>query len=129
MNFDFSDDQKMLKETAANFLKEHAPLALCRAVLESDQSYSAELWKKAAELGWQATAIPEEFGGYGFGQLELAVLAEEVGYALAPIPFASSMCLATDAIVMAGSEEQKKRLLPKLASGESIGTFALAEHC
>jgi alkylation response protein AidB-like acyl-CoA dehydrogenase len=60
MNFDFSDDQKMLKETASNFLKEHAPLALCRAVLESDQSYSAELWKKAAELGWQATAIPED---------------------------------------------------------------------
>ena len=128
MNFDFSDDQKMLKETAANFLKEHAPLALCRAVLESDQSYSAELWKKAADLGWQATAIPEEYGGYGFGQLELAVLAEEVGYALAPIPFASSMCLATDAILMAGSEEQKKRLLPKLASGESIATFALAER-
>jgi acyl-CoA dehydrogenase len=127
MNFDFSDDQKMLKETAANFLKEHAPLALCRAVLESDDSYSAELWKKAAQLGWQGTAIPEEYGGYGFGQAELAMLSEEIGYALAPIPFSSSVCLATDAILMAGSEDQKKRLLPKLASGETIGTFAIGE--
>jgi acyl-CoA dehydrogenase len=127
MNFDFSDDQKLLKDTASSFLKEHSPLALCRAVLESDDSYSSELWKKAAGLGWQATAIPEEYGGYGFGQLELAMISEEVGYALAPIPFASSVCFASDALVIAGSEEQKKRWLPKLASGEAIGTFALAE--
>jgi alkylation response protein AidB-like acyl-CoA dehydrogenase len=128
MNFDFSDDQKMLKETAAGFLKEHAPLSLCRSVLESDATYSDKLWKKAAELGWQATAIPEEYGGYGFGDLELAVIAEEVGYALAPIPFAASICMATEAINMAGSEQQKKHYLPKLAKGEIIGTVAIAER-
>jgi acyl-CoA dehydrogenase len=128
MNFDFSDDQKMLKETASGFLKEHAPLSLCRAVLESDDSYSAELWKKAAELGWQGTSIPEEYGGYGFGHLELAMIAEEVGYALAPIPFSSSVYLATEALLLAGSEAQKKAWLPKLASGEAIGTFAVSER-
>ena len=128
MNFDFTDDQKMLKETAAGFLKEHCPLELCRAVLESDQAYSAELWKKAAELGWQATTIPEEYGGAGFGRLELAVMAEELGRALAPIPFSSSVYLATEALLLAGSDQQKKHYLPKLAAGESIGTFAFSER-
>ena len=108
MNFDFTDDQKMLKETAAGFLKEHSPLELCRAVLESDQPFSTELWKKTAELGWQGTSIPEEYGGAGFGRLELAVMAEELGRALAPIPFSSSVYLATEALLIAGSEEQKK---------------------
>jgi alkylation response protein AidB-like acyl-CoA dehydrogenase len=128
MNFDFSDDQKMLKETAAGFLREHAPLAHCRAVLESDQSYSTTLWKQISELGWPATAIPEQYGGAGFGRLEVAMLAEEVGRSLAPIPFASSVYLATEALLVAGSEAQKKRYLPKLASGEWIGTFAVAER-
>ncbi|MEE8311485.1 MAG: acyl-CoA dehydrogenase family protein [Candidatus Binatia bacterium] len=128
MNFDFTDDQKMLKETAAGFLKDHCPLDLCRAVLESDQPTSAELWKKTAELGWQGTAIPEQYGGAGFGRLELAVMAEELGGALAPIPFSSSVYLATEAILLAGSEQQKKHYLPKLASGESIGTFAFSER-
>lgn len=127
MNFDFTDDQKMLKETAAGFLKEHSPLELCRAVLESDQPFSTELWKKTAELGWQGTSIPEEYGGAGFGRLELAVMAEELGRALAPIPFSSSVYLATEALLIAGSEEQKKAYLPRLASGEAVGTFAFAE--
>jgi len=128
MNFDFSDDQKLLKETAAGFLKENAPLALCRRVMESNEPYSAKLWKHAAQLGWQATAIPEEYGGAGFGHLELAVLAEEIGYALAPIPFASSVCLATEAILLAGSDAQKKHYLPRLAEGKVIGAFALSER-
>ncbi len=127
MNFDFSDDQKMLKEIAASFLKDNAPTDLARAILESDQPYSEELWKQAAQLGWQATAIPEQYGGAGFGHLELAMLAEELGAALAPIPFASSVYLATEAIVLAGSDEQKNTWLPKLAAGDAIGCFALAE--
>jgi acyl-CoA dehydrogenase len=127
VNFDFSEDQKLLQKTARDFLEEHAPLSLCRAVLESDQPYSPELWKSAAELGWLGTAIPEEYGGAGFGHLELAVIAEEVGRALAPIPFSSSVYLATEALRIAGSAEQKQRYLPRLASGESIGTVAWAE--
>jgi alkylation response protein AidB-like acyl-CoA dehydrogenase len=128
MNFDFSDDQKFLRKTAREFLSEHAPLTLCRAVLESDASYSDTLWKATADLGWQGTAIPEQYGGAGFGQLELVAIAEELGYALAPIPFSSSAYLAAEAILLAGSEAQKQAYLPKLASGESIGTLAHAEH-
>jgi acyl-CoA dehydrogenase len=127
MNFDFSEDQKLLQKTARDFLAEHSPLSVCREVLESDQPYSQSLWKTAAEMGYQGTVIPEEYGGAGFGYLELAVVAEEIGRALAPIPFSSSVYLATEAILAAGTDEQKKTYLTKLASGEWIGTMALVE--
>ncbi len=127
MNFDFSEDQKLLQQTARDFLDEHSPLSVCREVLESDQPYSQSLFKAAAEMGYQGTVIPEEYGGAGFGYLELAVVAEELGRALAPIPFSSSVYLATEAILLAGSEEQKQSHLPRLAAGEAIGTFALVE--
>lgn len=127
MNFDFSDEQKMLRKTAREFLTEHAPLSLCRAVLESDASYSDTLWKNIAALGWLGTAIPEEFGGAGFGRLELAAIAEEIGRALAPVPFASSVYLATEALLQFGSAAQRQTYLPKLATGTCIGTFAHAE--
>ncbi|HVO24519.1 MAG TPA: acyl-CoA dehydrogenase family protein [Candidatus Margulisiibacteriota bacterium] len=128
MNFDFSDDQKLLRKTAHDFLSEHAPLSLCRAVLESDAPYSDTLWKSVAELGWLGTAIPEEYGGAGFGHLELAAIAEEIGHALAPIPFASSVYFATEAILLAGSPAQKQAYLPQLAAGARIGTFAHTEQ-
>ncbi len=127
MNFDFSEDQKLLQKTVRDYLEEHAPLAVCRDVLESDKPYAAELWKGAAELGWLGAVIPEEHGGAGFGYLELVLIAEEVGRALTPLPFSSSVYLATEAILRHGSPAQQKHWLPKLAAGEAIGTFALAE--
>ena len=78
-------------------------------------------------MGWTGAAIPEEYGGAGLGHLGLCVLAEELGAALAPVPFSSSVYLASEAILAAGSAAQKKAWLPKLASGEIIGTLALAE--
>jgi len=127
MNFDFSDDQKLLRKTAREYLTEHAPLTLCRAVLESDAAYSDTLWKGVAQLGWLGTAIPEQYGGAGFGRLELAAIAEELGHALAPIPFSSSVYLASEALQLAGSAAQKEEYLPKLAAGEWVGSFAHAE--
>ncbi|MGH7856576.1 MAG: acyl-CoA dehydrogenase family protein, partial [Candidatus Binatia bacterium] len=128
MNFDFSEDQKILQKTARDYLEENAPLAVCREVLETPKPYSEKLWKGAAELGWLGAAIPEQYGGAGLGRLDLAVIAEEVGRALAPIPLSSSTYLATEAILLSGSEAQKKKYLPKLAIGEAIGCFALAER-
>jgi alkylation response protein AidB-like acyl-CoA dehydrogenase len=128
MNFDFSEEQKLLQKTTRDYLDEHAPLSVCRQVLESDASYSAELWKGAAEMGWLGAAVPESYGGAGFGHLELALIAEELGRALAPIPFSSSVYLATEALLLAGSEAQKERELPRLASGERIGTLGLTER-
>jgi len=127
MNFDFSDDQKVLRDQAKKFLGQHASSTRVRRILESDTPYDAELWRGMAENGWQGTAIPEQYGGAGFGHLELCVIAEELGRSLAPTPFSSSVYLATEAVLLAGSDAQKKTWLPKLALGEAIGCFALAE--
>ncbi|MBM4442444.1 MAG: acyl-CoA/acyl-ACP dehydrogenase [Candidatus Rokubacteria bacterium] len=127
MNFDFSDDQKVLRDQAKKFLSQQSSSARVRRILESDVPYDAELWRGMAENGWQGTAVPEQYGGAGFGHLELCVIAEELGRSLAPTPFSSSVYLATEALVLAGSDAQKKAWLPKLAMGEGIGCFALAE--
>lgn len=128
MNFEFSEDQKLLQQTVDEYLRDHAPLTVARQVLESGSRYSESLWKGAAEMGWLGAAVPEDLGGSGFGYLELALIAYEIGAALAPIPFASSVYLATEAVLLGGSAEQQQRLLPALASGRSIGTFALTER-
>ena len=127
MNFDFSDDQKALKEQAQRFLRDRCPPKTVRAILEGDEPFDRALWKGVVEMGWTATAIPEEFGGLGLGYLELCVIAEELGRACAPIPFASSVYLATEFILAAGTPAQKQKYLPALAAGELIGTVAIAE--
>jgi alkylation response protein AidB-like acyl-CoA dehydrogenase len=127
MNFEFSDDQKQLREQARRYLAEHSPSKAVRAVLEGKAPYDKSLWKGLAEMGFLGVAIPEEFGGAGAGHLELCVIAEEMGRVLAPVPFSSTIYLATEAIMLAGSDEQKARWLPKIASGEAIGTLALFE--
>lgn len=128
MNFEFSDEQKLLKDQAAGFLKENCSLSNVRNIIDNDDlSYDKELWKKIAEMGWTSTTIPEEFGGLGLSYLELSVISEELGRSLAPTPFSSSVYLATEAIIAAGTEKQKSKWLPKLASGELIGCIAVAE--
>lgn len=127
MNFEFSEDQMFLKEQANKFLTEKCDPSVNRKVLEGDEPYDKDLWNQVVEMGWTGTAIPEEYGGLGLGHLELCVIAEELGRAIAPIPFASSIYLACEALMVAGSEQQKKEYLPKLISGELIGTLAMSE--
>jgi len=127
MNFEFNEDQNLLREQAQGFLADNCPPAAVRAVLDGEAEYDADLWQKIVEMGYTATVIPEEFGGLGLSYLELSVIAEELGRVAAPVPFSSSVYLATEAILMAGSQEQKEAWLPKLAAGEAIGTFALSE--
>src|SRR5678816_4892932 len=79
------------------------------------------------EMGWMGSAIPETHGGAGFGHLELCVIAEELGRSLAPTPFASTIYLAAEALLLAGTDAQKKRWLPRIAQGEAIGCLALSE--
>jgi acyl-CoA dehydrogenase len=128
MNFDFSDELNQLRDQARRFLADRCPPAVPRRVLEGPEPYAVELWQGIAEMGWTGAAIPEEYGGVGLGRLAVCVLAEELGRAVAPVPYASSVYLATEAILLFGSEDQKQAYLPKLAAGELIGTFALAER-
>lgn len=127
MDFDLSADQRLLQRSARDYLARRAPLAVAREVLETPAPHHTALWRGVAEMGWPGTAVPAEYGGTGAGHLELALVAEELGRVLAPIPFASSVYLATEALLVAGTAEQRRRYLPRLASGELIGTLALAE--
>jgi alkylation response protein AidB-like acyl-CoA dehydrogenase len=133
MNFDFSDDQKFLKSEARKFLDANCSAQRVRGVLDATVSdkggkaYDAALWKAVAEQGWLGAAIPEEYGGLGLGHLELCVIAEELGRAVAPIPFASTVYFLAEAIMLAGDDEQKSNLLPKIATGEIIGAIATSE--
>lgn len=127
MNFEFGEDQVLVREQARAFLAEHCPPSVVRRVLEGDELYAADLWEQMVALGWTAAVIPEEYGGLGMSYLELVVIAEELGRACAPVPFSSSVYLATEALLAAGTEAQKSQWLPRLAAGEVIGTLAYAE--
>ena len=127
MNFDFSDGLKQLKDQARRFLSEQCPPAVVRRSLDGEEAFAKPLWDAIAEMGWIGAAIPEEYGGAGLGYEGLCVLAEEMGRAVAPVPFASTAYLAAEAILAAGTETQKRRYLPRLADGSAIGCFALAE--
>ncbi len=128
MNFDFSDDQKHLKGEARRFLEANCPTTKVRVVLnDAAKAYDEDLWKAVAGQGWMGAAIPEEFGGLGLGHLELCAIAEELGRAVAPIPFGSTVYLLAEAIMLAGSQMQKQAILPKIAAGEIIGALATSE--
>ncbi|HWS75186.1 MAG TPA: acyl-CoA dehydrogenase family protein [Quisquiliibacterium sp.] len=127
MNFDFSEDLNLLREQARRFLGERCTPRTVRAVFEGEQAYDRALWSEVSRLGWTGCAIPEAYGGLGLGHEALCVIAEEMGRAIAPLPFGSSVFLAAEAILLYGTEAQKQAWLPALAAGESIGAFALAE--
>src|SRR6202048_206985 len=127
MNFDFSDEQKQLRDEARKFLAGKCSPKAVRVVLDGKEPYDRELWKGLAEMGFPGVPIPEQFGGAGAGHLEPCVIAEEMGRALAPVPFSSTVYLAAEAIMLAGSEAQKQKWLPKIASGAAIRTLALFE--
>ncbi|WP_029549084.1 acyl-CoA dehydrogenase family protein [Rhizorhabdus wittichii] len=128
MDFDFSDEQHELRHQVRKLLARWCPASAPREILEGVESYDRNLWRAVAEMGLTAIAIPENYGGLGLAGLELCVVAEELGRALAPIPFSSSVYLATEFLLAAGSPEQKEGLLPRLASGEAIGCLALSER-
>jgi alkylation response protein AidB-like acyl-CoA dehydrogenase len=128
VNFEFSDDQKEMGAQARRFLAAKCPTSAVRAVLEGTETYDRSLWSGLAEMGFLGVAVPESYGGLGLGYLELCVIAEEMGRALAPVPFSSSVFIATEFLLAAGSDAQKSTWLPKLAAGEAIGTFAHVER-
>jgi alkylation response protein AidB-like acyl-CoA dehydrogenase len=122
MNFDFTDDQQTIKSTAREFLAARLKPAKLRELAEAGE-YDDALWREISELGWPGIFIGEEHGGQGLGVVELTILMEELGYALAPAPFLSNAAAGL-MIQHAGSPEQRDRYLPGVASGERRGTVA-----
>ena len=127
MNFDFSDDQKLLQEQVRKFLADKCPIKVVRRVLDGPETHADEVWKGLIELGVPGIAVSEAYGGLGLGALELCLVSEEIGRATAPVPFDTSVVLATEALKLAGSEAQKKKWLPELVAGRAIGTLAVSE--
>jgi acyl-CoA dehydrogenase len=127
VNFQFSDEAEALRDQARRFLEDKSDRSKARAVMNSGTDFDPEIWAEIVALGWTALRIPEEFGGLGLSVLELCVLAEEIGRLVAPVPFTSSVLLATEALILGGTEEQKAKWLPKLADGSAIGAVALNE--
>ncbi len=128
MNFDFSEQQKLIQSEARKFLREQCPPERMRQVMEQDAAFDDDLWSRIRDLGWMGLAIPEQYGGLGLGYLELCVIAQELGRALAPIPFSSNVYLFNQALVIAGNEAQKQRWLPRVAGGELVACTAVAER-
>ncbi len=127
MNFAFSEEQEELRRLARKWLADKSPSPVVRSLMETDTGYDQAMWAEMAQMGWQGMAIPEEYGGAGFGQLELAVLFEEMGRSLLPAPFFSTVALGSAAILEAGSDKQKHDLLGRVAAGETTIALAFTE--
>ncbi len=124
MYFDLTDEQQAIKATARDFLAARYKSARIRELADSEDGFEPSDWAEMAELGWPGLALPEAWGGQGLGIVELAVLFEEMGYALAPSPLFSNT-IAGLALTLCGSDDQRERWLRPLAVGEKRGTPAL----
>jgi alkylation response protein AidB-like acyl-CoA dehydrogenase len=128
MNFAFSEEQEELRRTVRQFLESKSPETEVRRLMETTEGYDPAVWKQMGqELGLQSIAIPEAYGGQGFSFIELGIVLEEQGRVLLCAPYFSSVVLAANAILNAGTEDQKKDLLPGIASGDTIATLAFTE--
>ena len=127
MNFDFSDDEKIIRDQVARFLNDHCDIAVVRSVLDGEAPFSKEVWQGLSGMGLLGASIPEKFGGVGAGYLTSCLVAEQLGASLAPVPFSSSIYLAAEALQLFGTEAQKENWLPRLAMGEIVGTLAVVE--
>lgn len=128
MDITLNEQERMLQEQARNFLAKEVTLDLVRAMEKDARGYPPSLWKKVAELGWLGIPLPEAYGGAGLGILELTLIAEEMGKTLAPLPLLPTVVMGAMALLDGGSEEQKQRILPRVASGDTLLTMAYIEH-
>ena len=127
MNFGFNEEQELLRSTARKFFDNECSSETVRKLMDSPEGMTPDLWKKLAEQGWLGLIVPDEHGGMGLGIVDLVVLMEEMGRAVVPGPFFSTVLLGGLAILEGGTEAQKKAWLPKLASGDARATLAWME--
>jgi alkylation response protein AidB-like acyl-CoA dehydrogenase len=126
VDFGFSEEQEMLRQSARALLEKECPSAVVRKLMEDERGFDPAVWKKMAELGWLGLVIPEDYGGGGLSYVDLVLIMEEMGRVVLPSPFIWTVMVA-EAIKRAGSSNQKSSLLPKIASGELIATIAYLE--
>jgi len=127
MDLSYTEMQKMLRNTARDFLKNECPWKVVQEIDNSETGYSENLWRKIAELGWLGMDFPEVYGGMDGSLTDLGVIYEEMGNALLPGPHFTSAMLCGGIILALGTEEQKQQLLPDIAKGNRIFTLALTE--
>src|SRR5579864_8695903 len=125
MQFGLSESQKILKDNARKFFSVECATGEVRRLMETDTAYDAALWTKMAEQGFTGIIFPEDFGGLGLGKVELILLMEEMGYALLPGPFFSTVVLAGALLDACGSPEQKKKYLEPICHGQARSTAAM----
>ena len=127
MELSFSEEQEMLSPLAREFLEVECPKSLVRSMEADEKGHSPELWQKMAELGWLGLTFPDQYGGAEFSFLDMAILLEEMGRAILPGPYFSTVVLCGNAILDAGTDEQKDSYLERIAMGELIMALALTE--
>ena len=128
MNFGFSEEQEELRRTVRRFFEDKSPVSEVRRLMETTDGYDPAFWSQMADqLGLQSLTIPEEYGGSGFGYVELIVVLEEMGRALVCAPYFSSVALAANALLHSGDEKAKSEYLPGIASGQTVATLAYTE--
>src|SRR6266536_803875 len=128
MNFAFSEEQEQLRDAVRRFMEAKSPSSEVRRLMETTEGYDEAVWKQMAqELGLQSLHIPEAHGGQGFTFVELGIVLEEMGRVLLCAPYYSTVVLAADAIMNAGTDAQQGELLPGIASGETIAALAFTE--
>jgi alkylation response protein AidB-like acyl-CoA dehydrogenase len=126
MDFGFSEEQEMLRTSARGFLEKECPSTLVRRLMQDERGYEPELWKKMAGLGWTGLVIAEAHGGAGLSYVDMVLVLEEMGRVVLPSPFLWTVMVG-EAIKRAGSEAQKRELLPNIAAGDLIATPAWLE--
>ena len=126
--FSFTPEQEEFRFVLRRFMEDKSPVAEVRRLMETDEGWDREVWRQLSnDLGLPAIHIPEDYGGQGFGFVELALVVEEMGRSLLCAPYFSSTVLAATTILNAGTEEQKRALLPAIAAGETVATLAFTE--
>ena len=120
MEFAFTQEQEMIRDTAASFLKDASTSAAIRSAMASDLGYSPDLWQRiCTDMYWQALHIPEEYGGMGLGYVELVAVLEQMGRYLLCSPYLATVAMATNALLIAGTDDQKTEILPQLIEGKT----------
>jgi len=127
MDFGFSEEQEMLRQSARDFLAKETPMTYVRKMMEDERGFTPDLWRKMAELGWMGLILPEQYGGSGLDFVDMVVVLEEMGRVVLPGPYFWTAVVGGVALMQGGSAAQKQAYLPKLAAGDLRVTLAQLE--